>query len=179
MGAVHASAVTAGNGAVLFTAPSGSGKSTFAALLMNRGYQVLSDDFSPLSLDSARVYPFPEGISVKNRSLQALQSYFPSLADIGHSLPADVREVHLPLAKEGRPTPVRAIVFLQYDPAVELEFQAITNLEAMDRFMQQLWLPPTPQVASHFMDWYFQVPCYTLHYSVHDKAINCLSKLFQ
>lgn len=75
--------------------------------------------------------------------------------------------------------PVRAIVFLQYDPAVELEFEAISNLEAMDCFMQQLWLAPTPQVASHFMDWYFQMPFYRLHYSDHDKAIKCLSKLFQ
>lgn len=179
MGAVHASAVTAGKGAVLFTAPSGSGKSTFAALLMNRGYQVLSDDFSPLSLPQVKVYPFPEGISVKNRSLQALQSYFPSLADVGDSLPAEVREVHLPLPKGGLPMPVTAIVFLKYDPQVEVEFEAISNLEAMDRFMQQLWLPPTSQVATHFMNWYFQLPCYTLHYSDHEKAINSLSKLFQ
>lgn len=179
MGAVHASAVTAGHGAVLFTAPSGSGKSTMASLLMKRGYRVLSDDFSPLSLDSAQVYPFPEGISVKSSSLQALRSYFPGLADRVDSLPADVREVHLPLSREGLPTSVRAIVFLQYDPAVEVAFKTISNLEAMDRFMQQLWLPPTPEVASHFMDWYFQLPCYTLHYSDHDKAINSLSKLFQ
>ena len=181
MGAVHASAVSAGNGAVLFTAPSGSGKSTFAAMLMNQGYQVLSDDFSPISLNHAKVYPFPEGISVKNRSLQVLQSYFPSLAGTGSCLPNDVREVFLPLTKGELPSPasVKAIVFLQYDPAVELEFKKIPNLDAMDRFLQQLWLPPTTEVASHFMDWYFQIPCYTLHYSDTTKAINSLSNLFK
>ena len=179
MGVVHASAVSAGNGAVLFTAPSGSGKSTFAAMLMNKGYQILSDDFSPVSLNNAKVYSFPKAISVKDRSLHLLKSYFPSLAETGNSIPADVREVFLPLTTGELPEalPVKAIVFLQYDPTVEVEFKKITNLDAMDRFLQQLWLPPTAEVSSHFMDWYFQIPCYTLHYSDNEKAINSLSGL--
>ena len=181
MGAVHASAVSAGKGAVLFTAPSGSGKSTFAAMLMKKGYQVLSDDFSPVSLNHAKVYPFPEGISVKNRSLQVLQSYFPSLAKEANSLPDDRREVFLPIATAELPTPVSvtAIVFLQYDQDVEVEFKKISNLDALDRFLQQLWLPPGAEVASQFMDWYFKIPCYTLHYSDNAKAINSLSNLFK
>lgn len=180
MGAVHASAVSAGNGAVLFTAPSGSGKSTFAALLMNQGYQVLSDDFSPVSVNHAKVYPFPEGLSVKNRSLQALQSYFPSLGETGHSLPDDVREVFLPITNGElpAPAPVKAIVFLQYDTTVDMELIKIPNLNAMDRFLQQLWLPPKPEVAASFMDWYFQIPCYSLKYSDTTKATESLSKLF-
>lgn len=181
MGAVHASAVTAGKGAVLFTAPSGSGKSTFAAMLMNQGYRVLSDDFSPISINQSKVFPFPEGISVKNRSLKALQAYFPSLATTGNGLPPDVREVFLPIANDTLPeaSPVKAIVFLQYHPEVEVEFKKISNLEAMDRFLQQLWLPPTAQVASTFMDWYFQIPCYTLNYSDNTKAIETISNLFE
>lgn len=181
MGAVHASAVSAGNGAVLFTAPSGSGKSTFAAMLMHRGYQVLSDDFSPVSLIQPKVYPFPEGISVKNRSLKVLQDYFPDLLSIGDSLPKDIYEVFLPVTKGelSAPEPVKALVFVQYNPEVELEFEKIPNLEAMDRFLQQLWLPPTNEVASRFMDWFFQVPCYTLQYSNTIKAIESVSELFK
>jgi len=180
MGAVHASAVSGGNGTVLFTAPSGSGKSTFAAMLMNKGYQVLSDDFSPISLNQSKVFPFPEGISVKNRSLYILQSYFPSLAKKEISLPYDIKEVFLPLTtgELPPPAPVSAIVFLQYNPYVEVELKKVPNLEVMDLFLQQLWLPPTDEVASRFMDWYFQIPCYTLAYSNNAKAINSLSKLF-
>ena len=179
MGTVHASAVSAGNGAILFTAPSGSGKSTFAAMLMDQGYPVLSDDFSPISLNPAKVYPFPEGISVKNRSLEVLQPYFPSLAESGNSLTPDVREVFLPLTTGELPAaaPVKAIVFLQYDPSVEVEFKQISNLQSMGRFLQQLWLPPTTEVASSFMDWYFHIPSYTLHYSDNAKAIKSLSGL--
>ena len=181
MGAVHASAVSAGKGAVLFTAPSGSGKSTFAAMLMNQGYQVLSDDFSPISLNQSKVYPFPEGISVKNRSLQVLQPYFPSLAGTGSSLPNNVREVFLPISNGDLPAalPVKAIVILQYNPEVDVAFKKISNLDMMDRFLQQLWLPPTTEVASRFIDWYFQIPCYTLDYSDTKKAIETVSNLFK
>lgn len=57
--------------------------------------------------------------------------------------------------------------------------EAERALEAMDRFLQQLWLLPTEEVATHFMDWYFQIPCYTLDYSDTKKAINNISKLFK
>lgn len=181
MGAVHASAVSAGKGAVLFTAPSGSGKSTFAAMLMKEGYRVLSDDFSPVSLNVPKVYPFPEGISVKNRSLQALQPYYPSLAQAGNLLPDGVREVFIPVTNGEltEPTDVAAIVFLQYDSTADADLKKLSNLEAMDRFLRELWLPPTSEVAAQFMDWYFQIPCYSLKYSNTPKAIATLSKLFE
>ncbi|HEY3371581.1 MAG TPA: hypothetical protein VGK10_12065 [Prolixibacteraceae bacterium] len=181
MGAVHASAVSAGKGAVLFTAPSGCGKSTFAAMLMHRGYQVLSDDFSPLSRSPSLVYPFPEAISVKDRSLELLQAHFPSLALKTNSLPYQVKEIFLPIAKGmlPAPEPVRAIVFLNYSQEGEQAFSKLPNLEAMDRFLQQLWLTPSAEVAAQFMDWFFQIPCYTLNYSDTTKAINDISNLFQ
>lgn len=181
MGAVHASAVISGKEAILFTAPSGSGKSTFAAMLMNLGYQVLSDDFAPISLNQPKVYSFPESISVKNRSLKVLQPYFPELAGIGDSLADDVSEVFLPVSRGQlpEPKPVKAIVFLKYDSTISFELKRISNLDAMDRFLKQLWLPPTNEVARQFMDWYFQIPCYTLTYSDTVKALDSVSGLFQ
>jgi hypothetical protein len=181
MGAVHASAVSSGKGAVLFTAESGSGKSTFAAMLLNKGYRVLADDYSPISLHQTRVYPFPEGISVKSRSRHVLQPFFPNL--ISPDVPGQEEpfEVFIPISDSTLPSPepVIAIVFLQYDPVVELEFKSIPNLKAMDPFIQQLWLPPDGEVAVQFMDWFFQIPCYTLTYSNTQKAICSVAKLFR
>ena len=180
MGAVHASSVSFRKGAVLFTAPSGSGKSTFAAILMNRGYEVLADNFSPISLNLPCVYPFPEAILIKNRSLKVLQPYFTSLAATENRYSENVPEVFLPITHNELHVPkaVKAIVFLKYDLTVGFELKKISNLDAMDRFLQQLWLPPTKEVASQFMDWYFQIPCYTLNYSETGKAIDRVSKLF-
>jgi len=181
MGAVHASAVSSGKGAVLFAAPSGCGKSTFTALLMNHGYRVLSDDFSPISLIDAKVYSFPKGISVKNGSLKVLQSNLLSLNKKENALPHHTREIFIPIitGEMLAPVPVNAIVFLQYNPSVEVELKRISNLNSLSRFLQQLWLLPTRKAASGFMEWYFTLPCYTLRYSNSGKAIGCISGLFK
>lgn len=181
MGAVHASAVSNGNGAVLFAAASGSGKSTFAAILQSKGFRVLSDDFSPLALHTQKVVPFPEGISVKNRSLKALQQWYPELKTYGSRLPESNREIFLPLNDShlAKPEPVKAIVFLKYDESCPFEFKAVPNLDAMDRFLQDMWLNPTAEVAQQFLDWYFKIPCYTLRYSDAEQAVEQVSGLLQ
>jgi hypothetical protein len=177
MGAVHASAVSAGDGAFLFTAPSGSGKSTIAALLMHEGLQVLSDDFAPISLDDPKVYPFSEGISVKNRSWALLKQYFPSLEKMSD----EYYEDFLPIITNNvlpSPLPVRAIVFLYYDATLDFKLEKLQNLAAMDDFLRQLWLPPLPNVAAKFLDWFFQIPCYAIRYSDNKKVVNGIKKLF-
>lgn len=52
---MHASAVAAHDGAVLFMGPSGAGKSTLAAELVRRGHPLQADDIAPIVLDSG--YP--------------------------------------------------------------------------------------------------------------------------
>lgn len=181
MGTVHASVVVSGKGAILITAPSGNGKSTFAAMLMKNGYQVLSDDFTPISLYEPKVYPFPEGISVKNRSLKLMQSYYPELVPYGEALPEDVHKVFLPFTNGDlpKPKPVKAIVFLQYDPEVKVKLNPVSNLDVMDRLLRELWLPQSSAVVSQFMDWYFSIPCYILSYNDVPKATASLMKQFE
>jgi hypothetical protein len=48
---LHASAIQTDNGAVLFTGTSGVGKSTLLNLFLQRGYTMLSDDISAVTLD--------------------------------------------------------------------------------------------------------------------------------
>ncbi|MBL7967495.1 MAG: hypothetical protein JNK09_10885 [Prolixibacteraceae bacterium] len=177
MGAVYASAASSGNGAILFTAPSGSGKSTFAAVLKHNGYKILTDDFSPISLKKPHIYPFPEGISVKARSVDFLASYYPALESAAQSLTEGGEEI-IPVSENAHPMPVKAIVFLKYDPSVDLVFKKRNNLEAMDDFLKQLWLPPITGVVNSFMDWFFDIPCYSLRYSDTRKAIKSLTPLF-
>ncbi len=50
---LHASAIETPQGAVAFAGPVGHGKSTLAAAFHRRGYRVLADDISAISLDQA------------------------------------------------------------------------------------------------------------------------------
>ena len=80
MGVFHASAISIASQCVLFLGASGSGKSTISALLMANGYDLLADDFVPVSGSSSEVFFFPAAISVKKNALDHLIPIYPQLA---------------------------------------------------------------------------------------------------
>ena len=65
---LHASAVERDGRALLMTGHSGAGKSTLAALLGERGWRFLGDEFALLDLEDGVLHPFPRAISLKNEA---------------------------------------------------------------------------------------------------------------
>jgi len=66
---LHAAAVERDGKAVLLTGHSGAGKSTLSALLGERGWRFLGDEFALLDPESGLLHPFPRAVSLKNESL--------------------------------------------------------------------------------------------------------------
>lgn len=66
---LHASAVERDGRALLMTGASGSGKSTLSALLGQRGWRFLGDEFALVDLRNGALRPFPRPISLKNESI--------------------------------------------------------------------------------------------------------------
>lgn len=66
---LHASAVEREGRALLMTGHSGAGKSTLAALLGERDWRFLGDEFALVDLASGALHPFPRAISLKNEAL--------------------------------------------------------------------------------------------------------------
>jgi HprK-related kinase A len=66
---LHAAAVEREGRAVLMTGPSGAGKSTLAALLGERGWRFMGDEFALVGLDDGRLHAFPRAVSLKNAAL--------------------------------------------------------------------------------------------------------------
>ena len=66
---LHAATVEKGGRALLMTGESGAGKSTLAALLGERGWRLMGDEFALLDLEEGRLHPFPRAISLKNRAI--------------------------------------------------------------------------------------------------------------
>jgi hypothetical protein len=181
MAVFHASAVSDGKEALLFVAASGSGKSTLAALMVAHGYQLLSDDFLPVALEIPELYPLPAAISVKKNAIPFLKNYFPSLSEQEEETAENTnREVFLPLPEDGfasSPAKAKAIVFVQYDPAVDFRLTLESNLTSMNILLKQSWIPDHPAAAERFLSWYFSLPVYSLVYSDSKRAVSGMMEL--
>ena len=66
---LHAATVERDWRALLMTGESGAGKSTLAALLGERGWRLMGDEFALLDPDDLSLHPFPRAISLKNEAI--------------------------------------------------------------------------------------------------------------
>lgn len=74
---LHASAVERDGYVLVMTGASGSGKSTLAALLGNRGWRFLGDEFVLIDPASGDAVPFPRLISLKNSAINEMEAARP------------------------------------------------------------------------------------------------------
>jgi HprK-related kinase A len=66
---LHAASVERDGKAIILTGHSGAGKSTLAALLGERGWRLMGDEFALLDPDDGMIHPFPRAISLKNAAI--------------------------------------------------------------------------------------------------------------
>ena len=75
---LHAGVVARDGRALILTGESGAGKSTLAALLGERGWRLLGDEFALLDPADGRLWPFPRPVSLKNAAIDLLAAQVPA-----------------------------------------------------------------------------------------------------
>ncbi|MFT3967782.1 MAG: HprK-related kinase A [Sphingobium sp.] len=70
---LHAATVEKEGCAIILSGESGSGKSTLAALLGERGWRLMGDEFALVDLASGALAPFPRLVSLKNGAIEAVR----------------------------------------------------------------------------------------------------------
>ena len=180
---VHASAITNGTKTILFSAPPNHGKTTIAALLQDRGYKLISDDFVPIDRDSFKAYPFPIAMSVKQSSMDLLASLFPVLEQKPLNYISPEKSVrYLPpvanpdFAKEI--FPVHEFIFVKYNKSVDFNWEKLEPVKAMKLLLDQAWVIPTKGNAEILFERIMQVTFYQLTYSNNQKALDAITNLF-
>ncbi len=74
---LHASSVEKDGKVLLMTGLSGSGKSTLSALLGEKGWRFMGDEFALLCPATGLIHPFPRLISLKNEAISAMETIVP------------------------------------------------------------------------------------------------------
>jgi hypothetical protein len=181
MGIFHASAVSNGKESMLFLGDSGNGKSTSLALLNANGYNCIADDFVPID-KYKKIYTYPAAISIKEKSVATLLSYYPELENSAEFHFKKTNKIVRYLAPEKtdytQKQKCKALIFIKYNPEIELEVSLISKIEALQQLIPDSWISPLEENASIFLDWFLELPSYQLTYSNNKKMIETVSKIF-
>jgi hypothetical protein len=129
--AVHASAVRAGEGAVLFCAGRGNGKSTLAAALAKNGFALICDDLCRVDPTGEAAIVYPSAPRLKLWSDVSDMAGF-SRSDAENEIRPGKFTYPCGLRSGPEPVPVQAIVLPSWG---SLRIERITGFEALHRFI--------------------------------------------
>lgn len=185
MGVFHASAISRGNQCLLFLGDSGSGKSTICAVLMAAGFNLVADDFVPVSGLKGEVFHFPAAVSVKKNAIAPLLHLFPGLSlSVEHSVPGQDKQVrYLPV--EDRAQNYHSgylpggLIFVRYKRNSRLKLEKLAQDIAFQKLVPDSWISPLGENAAHFLDWFLALPCYQLTYSDNEQMVKTIDQFFE
>ncbi len=138
---LHAAAVEREGKAVLMTGLSGAGKSTLAALLGERGWRFMGDEFALLGLDDGLLYPFPRAVSLKNDALALFadvdaERLGPLLEGTPKGTIRHLRPGRDAVARMDEPAAPALILFPRFDPGLAAAVRPVGAAEVFVRLTQ-------------------------------------------
>jgi len=111
---LHAAALAWEGRAWLLIGDSGAGKSTTTWGLLHHGLRYLSDELSPVDLESLTVHPYPHALCLKRRPPGPYAFPEDQVLDLGRTLHVPVGA--LPADPVHAPCPLAGLIFVRHDP---------------------------------------------------------------
>jgi len=182
---LHAAVMEREGCAVIMPAPPGSGKSTLCAGLVSRGWRLLSDELTLISLEDGLITPLGRPISLKNQSLQVIREFVPGvvLNQVTHDTSkGSVSHMRVPTTHverlEVRARP-RWVIFPKYVSGARAELAARSKANSMLELGRNAFNYTVLGLTGFEMlaDVVSASDCYDFTYSRLDDAVSVFDKL--
>jgi HprK-related kinase A len=137
---LHAATVEKDGRALIMTGESGAGKSTLAALLGERGWRLMGDEFALLDLATGLLMPFPRAVSLKNGAIKVMEAeveadrFGPKLEGTPKGTIRHLRPNAAALGRMGEGAAPCLILFPRFGPAQDV--RAVGKAEVFMRLTQ-------------------------------------------
>ncbi len=181
IGVFHASVICDKKYSMLLLGDSGNGKSTSLALLNANGFDCIADDFAPVD-NNKFVHTYPAAISIKKKGIKTLLPFYPELENTAQHHLKKLNKIvrYLPPKNIDYDLKLKckALVFIKYNPEVELEIKPVSKINAFQQLVPDSWISPIEENVEVFLDWFLDLPNYQLTYSNNQKMIETISKIF-
>ncbi|MDA9356984.1 hypothetical protein N8376_06605 [Flavobacteriaceae bacterium] len=180
MGVFHASTISKNNQSIMFTGDSGNGKSTLVSILMAKGYNVISDDFTPILREDLKTYCFPTAISIKEKSFDMIESMHPEIADFKeyyiNELKGNIK--YLPPITNKINASCNSVVWVKYSKGSDNNLEKISKASALQKFLPEAWISNQEINAKAFMNWIVETRFYELNYSDNNELPSLIDRFF-
>ncbi|MDO8263482.1 MAG: HprK-related kinase A [Gallionella sp.] len=182
---LHAAVIEREGCAVIMPAPPGSGKSTLCAGLVNRGWRLLSDELTLISLEDGLIAPLGRPISLKNQSLEVIRKFVPGavLNQVTHDTSkGSVSHMKAPAAHvkriEDRARP-RWVIFPKYVPDTRAELTPRSKANSMLELGRNSFNYTVLGLTGFELlaDVIAASDCYDFRYSQLDEAVSVFDRL--
>ncbi|HTU11135.1 MAG TPA: HprK-related kinase A [Allosphingosinicella sp.] len=134
---LHAATVEKDGRVLIMTGESGAGKSTLAALLGERGWRLMGDEFGLLDMDTGALMPFPRAVSLKNGAIRVMEAevgadrFGPRLEDTPKGAIRHMRPNDRAIAGMGQGGMPSLLLFPRFGPA-----EAVRGVGKAEIFMR-------------------------------------------
>ena len=134
---IHAAVIERNGMVCILPGTPGSGKSTLCAALVCKGWRLLSDEMALVSTVTGDIYPVPRPVSLKNQSIDIIQSYSSAavmgevVADTAKGTVSHMRPPQLSVEKSEQPGTPGLIIFPKYTAGAEPCLAPLTKAKTL------------------------------------------------
>ena len=180
MGVFHASTISKDNRSIMFTGDSGNGKSTLVSILMDNGFNVIADDFTPILREDFKTYCFPSAISIKEKSYSLMEQIYPGLKNSKQYYISELKGTvkYLPPTSKETSAKCSSVVWVKYSKSSENSIKNISTQEALKKILPDAWISDKEANAKAFLVWIKRTNFYELNYSDNNELISIIDTNF-